>query len=85
VGNLFDPRQKESGGLAGTFTPNAAYVATVLQLQIGVPYTLWVIWRANRAAQVANAIYAGTGPDQHAFLADITDGAAVPLTPASSR
>ena len=85
MGNLFDPRQKESGGLAGTFTPNAAYVATVLQLQIGVPYTLVGGLESELRGSGRQRDLRGRGADQHAFLADITDGAAVPLTPASSR
>jgi len=53
---------KESGGFAGTFSPNAAFVATDLHLQGGSAYTVWVVWKANRAAQSANAIFAGAGP-----------------------
>ncbi len=53
---------KESGGFAGTFSPNAAFVSTDLHLQAGNSYTLWVVWKANRAAQSANAIFAGAGP-----------------------
>ena len=53
---------KESGGFAGTFSPNAAFVSTDLHLQAGNSYTVWVVWKANRAAQSANAIFAGAGP-----------------------
>src|SRR2546425_4664408 len=53
---------KESGGFAGTFSPNAAFVATDLHLQGGSAYTVWVVWKANRAAQSANAIFAAAGP-----------------------
>jgi Fibronectin type III domain len=53
---------KESGGFAGTFSPNAAFVDTVLQLMGGTAYTFTVVWKANRAHQVNNAIWAGAGP-----------------------
>jgi hypothetical protein len=53
---------KESGGFAGTYSPNAAFVATDLHPQGGATYTFWVVWKANRGAKVANAIYAGAGP-----------------------
>jgi len=53
---------KESGGLAGTFSPNAAFVATDLHLRGGTSYTAWLVWKANRAAQSANSIFAAAGP-----------------------
>jgi hypothetical protein len=53
---------KESGGLAGTFSPNAAFVATDLHLHGGSSYTAWLVWKANRAALAANAIFAAAGP-----------------------
>src|SRR5712692_233567 len=56
---------KESGGFAGTFSPNAAFVTTDLHLQAGVTYTVWVVWKANRAGP--SNIYAGAGPIGGAF------------------
>ncbi len=56
---------KESGGYAGTFSPNAAFVTTDLHLQTGVTYTVWVVWKANRAGP--SNIYAGAGPIGGAF------------------
>jgi Fibronectin type III domain len=53
---------KESGGFAGTYSPNAAFLATVLHLQAGPVYTVWAVWKANRLAQVPNTIWAGAGP-----------------------
>jgi hypothetical protein len=53
---------KESGGFAGTFSPNAAFVAADLHLQGGVEYRIWLVWKANRIAVVANNIYIGAGP-----------------------
>ena len=59
---------KESGGFAGTFSPNAAFVTTDLHLQAGVTYTVWVVWKANRAGP--SNIYAGAGPIGGAFSPD---------------
>jgi hypothetical protein len=50
---------KESGGYAGTFSPNAAYAQTVIQLSTGVPYTIKVQWKANK--QTPGTIYAAAG------------------------
>ena len=56
---------KESGGFAGTFSPNAAFVTTDLHLQAGMTYTAWVVWKANRAG--SSNIYAGAGPSSGTF------------------
>ena len=53
---------KESGGFAGTFSPNAAYVQAVLHLKSGITYTLKLEWKANRPAGATAAIWAGAGP-----------------------
>jgi fibronectin type III domain protein/cysteine-rich secretory family protein len=52
---------KESGGSAGTFSPNAAYAETVASLQSGVTYTIWLSWKANGPAAGAT-IVAAAGP-----------------------
>lgn len=52
---------EESGGFAGTFSPNAAYVESVLALAGGTTYTIDVRWKTNRPATGAT-IYAGAGP-----------------------
>jgi hypothetical protein len=52
---------KESGGFAGTYSPNAAFVTTDLHLQGGSSYTFWVVWKTNRFASTGT-IYAGAGP-----------------------
>jgi len=52
---------KESGGFAGTFSPNAAYVQTVRLLRAGTAYTVKVQWKANKSA-VGATIFAGAGP-----------------------
>jgi hypothetical protein len=51
---------KESGGFAGTFSPNAAYVQTVQNLTAGTTYTIKLQWKTNKAA--VGTIYAGAGP-----------------------
>ena len=53
---------KESGGFAGTLSPNAAFVATDLHLQGSITYHIWLVWKANRRAQVFNQIFIGAGP-----------------------
>ena len=52
---------KESGGFAGTFSPNAAYVETLQHLQGGVTYTLWLAWKTNRQG-AGSTIFAAAGP-----------------------
>ena len=50
---------KESGGNAGTFSPNAAFVQAVIPLQANITYTLTLVWKTN---QVSGAtIFAGAG------------------------
>jgi hypothetical protein len=51
---------KESGGFAGTFSPNAAFLETTQALIAGVAYTLKVQWKTNKAAG-GGVIYAGAG------------------------
>jgi hypothetical protein len=52
---------KESGGFAGTFSPNAAYLQTVRPLLAGTNYTVRVQWKTNKPAAGAT-IFAGAGP-----------------------
>lgn len=51
---------KESGGFAGTFSPNAAFVQTVTHLTAG-SYTVELVWKANQNAPGVT-ISAGAGP-----------------------
>ena len=51
---------KESGGFAGTFSPNAAFVQTIVPLLAGGVYTIQVVWKANKGG--ASTIAAGAGP-----------------------
>ena len=52
---------KESGGFAGTFSPNAAYVQTAVPLNAGTAYTITLVWKANKPAN-GTTIRAGAGP-----------------------
>jgi photosystem II stability/assembly factor-like uncharacterized protein len=51
---------KESGGFAGTFSPNAAFVQTVVPLSAGTTYSIRLQWKTNKADP--GTIYAGAGP-----------------------
>ncbi len=51
---------KESGGFAGTFSPNAAFVQTVISVTGGQAYTARLVWKTNKAD--SGSIYAGAGP-----------------------
>ncbi len=52
---------KESGGYAGTFSPNAAAVRTSFPMSNGVTYTVKLQWKTNRPSN-GGTIYAGAGP-----------------------
>ena len=52
---------KESGGYAGTFSPNAAFAQAAYSLASGSSYVFKLKWKTNRAAGAAT-IYAGAGP-----------------------
>ena len=51
---------KESGGNAGTFSPNAAYVQTVVALAAATSYTIKLQWKSNVSA-TGKTIYAAAG------------------------
>jgi hypothetical protein len=52
---------KESGGAAGTFSPNAAYVQAAIPVTHGVTYMLTPAWKASKNA-AGKTISAGAGP-----------------------
>ena len=64
VGGAFSTGQiiawKESGGFAGTFSPNAAFVQTVVPVVAGQNYTFSLFWKTNHVT--AGSIFAGAGP-----------------------
>jgi hypothetical protein len=51
---------KESGGYAGTFSPNAAFVQIPYLLQANTSYTIGLKWKANKPDP--GSIWAGAGP-----------------------
>jgi len=51
---------KESGGFAGTFSPNAAFVLDVAPVTSGTAHTAKLQWKANKAD--TGTIFAGAGP-----------------------
>jgi hypothetical protein len=57
---------KESGGFAGTFSPNAAFVETVYPMSAGTTYTVQIVWKTNKAA-IGATIAAGAGPIGSSF------------------
>jgi hypothetical protein len=52
---------KESGGFAGTFSPNAAFVQEVYPMTAGNTYVFSLWWKTNKPASGV-IIYAGAGP-----------------------
>jgi hypothetical protein len=52
---------KESGSVAGAFSPNAAYLETIVSLDYNSAYTIKLKWKANNNATGAT-IVAGAGP-----------------------
>jgi len=53
---------KESGGFAGTFSPNAAFVQTVATLAPGIPHTIELRWKTNVPTSGGIRAGAGVGP-----------------------
>ena len=51
---------KESGGFAGTYSPNAAFVQIPYLLQANTAYAIGLKWKANKAD--SGTIWAGAGP-----------------------
>jgi hypothetical protein len=56
---------KESGGFAGTFSPNAAYVQTVYPMTAGSTYVFSLEWKTNKPAN--GTIFVGAGPIGSAY------------------
>ena len=54
---------KESGGFAGTFSPNAAALETVFAMPGGTSYTATLVWKTNKSS--AGAAHAGAGQSPH--------------------
>ena len=52
---------KESGGYAGTFSPNAAFVQDVLALSSGHSYVFKLKWKTNKGQPAGYGVRAGAG------------------------
>jgi hypothetical protein len=50
---------KESGGYAGTLSPNAAAIEAVFAMPGGTSYTATLVWKTNKTS--VGAAYAGAG------------------------
>jgi hypothetical protein len=57
---------KESGGFAGTFSPNAAFVQSLFSMTSGHTYIFKLEWKTNRNAP-GTTIFAGAGPGPAPF------------------
>jgi hypothetical protein len=51
---------KESGGFAGTFSPNAAFAQATYQMSSGHTYVFQLMWKTNKNAP-GTTIYAAAG------------------------
>ena len=61
---------KESGGSAGTFSPNAAFVQTSVALEAGKTYTVTLKWKTNKPT--GGTIRAGAGLDPNFSPTSVT-------------
>jgi hypothetical protein len=52
---------KESGGFAGTFSPNAAAVQAIVPVSAGSSHSVTLRWKTNSPAP-GKTIFAGAGP-----------------------
>jgi len=52
---------KESGGFAGTFSPNAAAVQGAYSVTAGTTYTVELVWKANKSMPSGDTIWIGAG------------------------
>ena len=68
---------KESGGFAGTFSPNAAFVQTVFPMSSGTTYRVDLVWKSNKSALGAS-VAAGAGPISAAYSPTRLDARVLP-------
>src|SRR6202162_5019851 len=52
---------KESGGFAGTFSPNAAFVEATFPVTAGQTYDIKLQWKTNKAEAAGVTVYIGAG------------------------
>ena len=53
---------KESGGIAGSYSPNAAFVQTVVPITAATAYQVQLKWKTNRQTYSGATIFNGAGP-----------------------
>ena len=63
---------KESGGFAGTFSPNAAFVEAVLPISAATSYTISLVWKTQHSHTAGRPHRRGGGPRRCLSLADST-------------
>ncbi|MBV8527448.1 MAG: fibronectin type III domain-containing protein [Candidatus Dormibacteraeota bacterium] len=54
---------KESGGFAGTFSPNAAFLQTPYEMTSGSTYGVWLVWKTNKPAIGAHIATGAGSPE----------------------
>ncbi len=72
---------KESGGFAGTYSPNAAFVQAVVSVKANTTYTASLVWKASKPDP--GSIFAGAGPINGRFSNTCVDVTLVPVSTAS--
>ena len=60
-GSPYAATWKESGGFAGTFSPNAASVQAVIPLSDATSYSLTLVWKTNKAMPSSDHIAVAAG------------------------
>jgi hypothetical protein len=78
---------KESGGNAGTFSPNAAFAQAVVSLTGGIAYTVRLQWKANHTTGATIFSGAGLGPQfsPTSLIADLVPAGGNPFTQVSTQ
>ena len=61
------PAWHESGGYAGTYSPNAAFVQETCGMSANTTYTVTLQWKSNKPMQSSSGIYIGAGPSSGSF------------------
>lgn len=83
------PAWHESGGYAGTYSPNAAFVQETCGMSANTTYTVTLQWKSNKPMQASSGIFIGAGPSSGSFysptsLYAVLEPGASPWTGATS-
>ena len=62
------PAWHESGGYAGSYSPNAAFVQETCAMSANTTYTVTLQWKSNKPMQASSGIYIGAGPSSGSFF-----------------